>query len=109
MFVLNYKESYKGASVDNASQTQLRNSVEENLSNVGLVQKNFSTDDSYDDWADLSMKNSVLTVSTDNAAFKSKIISVEIQPHVINYRDERGETEQLTFGGLCTIHKFKEE
>lgn len=96
-------------SLDDAQRTQLRNSVEEYLSNVGLVQKKFSTDDSYDDWADLSMKNSVLTVSTDNPAFKSKIISVEIQPHVINYRDERGETEQLTFGGLCTIYKFKEE
>ena len=95
-------------SLDDWSRTQLRNSVEEYLSSVGLVQKKFSPGDSYDDWANLSMKNSVLTVSTAERALHSKIVSVEVQPHVINYRDEQGETEQLIFGGLCKIYKFKE-
>lgn len=95
-------------SLDLVSRTQLRDLVEEYLSGVGLVQKKFSPGDSYDDWVNLSMKEPAITVSTAERALHFKIVSVEVQPHVINYRDERGETEQLIFGGLCKIYKFKE-
>ena len=95
-------------SLDLVSRTQLRDFVEEYLSGVGLLQKKFSPGDSYDDWANLSMKEPALTVSTAERALHFKIVSVEVQPHVINYRDEQGDTEQLIFGGRCKIYKFKE-
>lgn len=90
------------------SRIRLQNLVEDYLSDIGLTKKIFTAGDSFDDWANLSMKNSLLMIATDKRELNSKIAAVEIQPHVINYRNEHGDTEQLTFGGLCKVYKFRE-
>ena len=90
------------------SQIKMENKSAELAKKVEELEKKFSPGDSYDDWANLSMKEPATVVSTAERALHFKIVSVEVQPHVINYRDERGETEQLIFGGLCKIYKFKE-
>ena len=104
-----YRYAKSSTNISEDSRRQLIGKVEDYLSTVGLTKKTFKVGDAFDDWADLSMKDSYESISTNDYALNGKIASIEIQPHRIFYRGEYGDIEQLTFGGSCRFYKFKEE
>ena len=104
-----YSYAKSSTNISEDSRRQLIGMVEDYLSTVGLTEKTFKVGDAFDDWADLNMQNSYEVISTNNHDLNGKIASIEIQPHIIFYRGEFGDIEQLTFGGSCRVYKFKEE
>lgn len=78
------------------------------LSSIGVEKKIFHVSDAYNDWADLGMENPHEQISTSDQSLDSTLAEIKIQPHVIYYRNEFGETDSLIFGGICRVYKFKE-
>lgn len=104
-----YRDAKLSSKLDETSRQELRDLVEDYLSAIGLTQKIFKPGDSYDDWTNLEMKESCQIIHTDNREEHSTIAEVEIQPHIISYRGDGGEVEQLIFGGSCRAYRFKED
>ena len=104
-----YRDAKTTSSLDESSRENLRVSVEDYLAAIGLTKKVFSVGDAFDEWADLGMKESYEVTYTDNRALSATIAAVKVQPHIICYRGESGEIEQLIFGGSCRVYKFKED
>ena len=104
-----YRDAKTTSSLDESSRESLRAIVEDYLAGIGLTKKIFSVGDAFDDWADLGMKDSYEMTFTNDRALSATIASVEVQPHVICYRGDSGELEQLIFGGSCRVYKFKED
>ena len=102
-----YRDAETSPHLNEGSRQQLRALVEEYLSSIGVEEKTFHVGDAFDDWADLGMENSYGQVSTSDRALDWKLAEIKIQPHVIRYRNENGETTDLTFGGMCRVYKFK--
>lgn len=103
-----YKDAKSSTRLDENSRQQLCATVDDYLSGIGLTKKVFNVGDRFDDWADLAMENSHAVITTPNRNLNSTIAAIEIQPHIIFYRDESGAVEQLLFGGSCQVYKFKE-
>lgn len=104
-----YKDAKTSTELDENSRQQLMTLVEDYLSGIGVTQKIFNVDDDFKDWAILGMSDSQITISTKDRALAGKIAAIEVQPHVIVYRNEIDEPTQLIFGGLCRVYKFKED
>ena len=104
-----YRDAKSSTRLDENFRQQLCNAVEDYLSRIGLTKKIFNVGDRFDDWADLAMENSYAVVATPNRNLNATIAAIEIQPHIIFYRDEGGAVEQLLFGGFCQVYKFKED
>lgn len=104
-----YRDAKTTSSLDEGSRESLRAAVDDYLAAIGLTKKVFSVGDAFDDWADLGMKESPKVTYTDNRTLSATIAAVEVQPHIICYRGESGEPEQLIFGGSCLVYKFKED
>ena len=104
-----YRDAKTTSSLDEGSRESLRAAVDDYLAAIGLTKKVFSVGDAFDDWADLGMKESPEVTYTDNRTLSATIAAVEVQPHIICYRGESGEPEQLIFGGSCRVYKFKED
>ena len=104
-----YKDAKTSTELDENSRQQLMTLVEDYLSGIGVTQKIFNVDDDFKDWAILGMADSQITISTKDRALAGKIAAIEVQPHVIVYRNEIDEPTQLIFGGLCRVYKFKED
>ena len=104
-----YRDAKTTSSLDKSSRESLRAMVEDYLAAIGLTKKLFSVGDAFDEWADLGMKESYEMTYTKDRALSATIASVEVQPHIICYRGESGEPEQLIFGGSCRVYKFKED
>lgn len=105
----NYRDAKTAATLDETSRENLRADVEDYLASIGLTKKIFNVGDAFDEWADLGMEESYEVTYTDNRALNAMIAVVEIQPHIIFYRGESDEPEQLIFGGSCRVYKFKED
>ena len=104
-----YKDAKTSTELDENSRQQLMTLVEDYLSGIGVTQKIFNVDDDFKDWAILGMADSQITISTKDRALAGKIAAIEVQPHVIVYRNESNEPTQLIFDGLCRVYKFKED
>ena len=104
-----YRDAKTTSSLDEISRESLRAAVDDYLAAIGLTKKVFSVGDAFDEWADLGMKDSYEVTYTNDRALSAKIAAIEIQPHIICYRGESGEPEQLIFGGSCRVYKFKED
>lgn len=94
---------------DAKNSSRLRDLVEEYLSSIGIERLEFNAGDSFDDWAALSMESPIELIITKDRTLNGTLKSVEIQPHVINYRNEHGEVDKFIFGGVCSVYKFKED
>lgn len=94
---------------DAKNSPRLRALVEEYLSSIGIERLEFNAGDSFDDWAALSMESPIELIITKDRTLNGTLKSVEIQPRVINYRNEHGEVDKFVFGGVCSVYKFKED
>ena len=103
-----FSDCNKSTNLDEITKQKLNNLVENYLTALGIKNENFSAGDSFDDWAELSMERSFLTVSTNDRNLHNKIKDVEIQPHIIFYISDVGEVDKFIFGGMCSVYKFKE-
>lgn len=104
-----YRDAKTTSSLNESSQESLRAAVDDYLAAIGLTKKFFRVGDAFDEWADLSMKESYEMTYTNDRALSATIAAIEVQPHIICYRNESGELEQLIFGGSCRVYKFKED
>lgn len=104
-----YRDAKTASSLNDSSRESLRTAVDDYLAAIGLTKKFFSVGDSFDEWADLGMKESSEVTYTNECALSAKIAAIKVQPHILCYRGESGEPEQLIFGGFCQVYKFKED
>lgn len=104
-----YRDAKTASTLNDDLRESLRAAVDDYLAAIGLIKKVFNVGDDFDEWADLGMKESYEVTYTNDRALSAKIAAVEVQPHVICYRGESGEPEQLIFGGSCRVYKFKED
>lgn len=103
-----YRDAESASQLDADSRRQLRELTENYLSSIGVEKKIFHVGDSFNDWADLGMENSHEQINTSERSLDSTLAEIKIQPHIIYYRGEFGETDSLIFGGICRVYKFKE-
>lgn len=104
-----YRDAKTTPSLNETARDKLRATVDNYLASIGLTKKIFNVGDPFDDWADLGMKDSYEVTYTDNRDLNSTIAVIDIQPHIIFYRGDSDEPEQLIFGGSCRVYKFKED
>lgn len=104
-----YWDAKTASSLNESSRESLRAAVDDYLAAIGLTKKLFNVGDDFDEWADLGMKESYEMIYTNDRALFATIAAIEVQPHIICYRGESGEPEQLIFGGSCRVYKFKED
>lgn len=103
-----YRDTESASQLDADSRRQLRELTENYLSSIGVEKKIFHVGDAFNDWADLGMENSHEQINTSERSLDSTLAEIKIQPHIIYYRGEFGETDSLIFGGICRVYKFKE-
>ncbi|MBR4904367.1 MAG: hypothetical protein IKZ53_06825 [Selenomonadaceae bacterium] len=104
-----YSDAKESTHIDEHSRQKIMTLVEDYLSGIGVTQKIFHVGDDFRDWADLGMEDSHITIPTKDRALVGTIAAVDIQPHVIVYRNDVGEPAPLIFKGLCRVYKFKED
>ena len=103
-----FRDAKSSGALDERTRIELTALVEDYLANVGVTKKIFHVGDDYTDWANLGMEASLELIATRDRDKDSTIAAIEIQPHEIRYRNENGDVDQMTFGGLCKVYKFKE-
>ncbi len=103
-----FRDAKSSGALDERTRIELTALVEDYLANIGVTKKIFHVGDDYTDWANLGMEASLELIATRDRDKDSTIAAIEVQPHEIRYRNENGDVDQMTFGGLCKVYKFKE-
>lgn len=103
-----FRDAKSSGALDERTRIELTALVEDYLANVGVTKKIFHVGDDYTDWANLGMEASLELIATRDRDKDSTIAAIEVYPHEIRYRNENGDVDQMTFGGLCKVYKFKE-
>ena len=103
-----FRDAKSSGALDERTRIELTALVEDYLANIGVTKKIFHVGDNSNAWANLGMEASLELIATRDRDKDSTIAAIEVYPHEIRYRNENGDVDQMTFGGLCKVYKFKE-
>ena len=103
------RRKIKNPSKDSTAAQELYTLIEEYLSRCGIRSMNFKAGDDYNTWADLSMSEMPMTEKTFDSRKHNSLKEVYVQPHYIEFINERDKKDRRVFGGRCVAYAYEDK